>query len=252
MESNVEWQKWGEIDPLYGVAAWGGKGKCEQKPWKDEEFYHFGELDWTDFIKHWEQYGVKPICCLEIGCGAGRITKHLASYFESVKAVDVSEGMVNYAKKNVQVSNIDFHVTNGLDLPFEDSSVGAVFSTDVFQHFDSLLDASSYFREINRVMDENGSLMIHLPIYSWPRLKITPVYRILYKLYTFCLATRAKCIRLLIKMGISKPFMVSQQYEIDWLYQELYKIGFREVEFRTFRITKLNTLYSFIFARKAG
>lgn len=24
--SNAEWEKWGELDPLYGVASWEGKG----------------------------------------------------------------------------------------------------------------------------------------------------------------------------------------------------------------------------------
>src|SRR5438094_7720902 len=40
--SNVEWQRWGEIDPLYGVAATTGRARSGPHPWTDEEFYERG------------------------------------------------------------------------------------------------------------------------------------------------------------------------------------------------------------------
>ena len=92
-ESNIEWKKWGEKDPLWGAASCPGKERDGTDPWTDEEFYELGEADWQDFIAHWRKYGVDNRSCLEIGCGAGRITLHLAKHFQNTYAVDVSEGM---------------------------------------------------------------------------------------------------------------------------------------------------------------
>ena len=52
-ESNIEWQKWGDVDPLWGVAAWVGRERQGRAPWTDEEFYKLGEMDWQDFFTHW-------------------------------------------------------------------------------------------------------------------------------------------------------------------------------------------------------
>ena len=54
MKSNVEWKKWGEVDPLYAVASWAGKQRGQSNPWTDEEFYELGRSDWADFVRHWQ------------------------------------------------------------------------------------------------------------------------------------------------------------------------------------------------------
>lgn len=164
-DSNTEWQKWGEFDPLWGVASWHGKRKQEGFPWTEDEFYKLGEMDWQDFVKHWSTYGLDTTSCLEIGCGAGRMTKQLAKTFAATHAIDVSAGMLEYARSNVQASSVEFHLTEGVEIPLPDESVSAVFSVHVFQHFDSLNNASAYFNQVARVMAPNSSLMIHLPIH---------------------------------------------------------------------------------------
>lgn len=70
LASNKEWKKWGEIDPLFGVASWQNKQRDGSNPWTDQEFYQLGDSDWKDFSRHWEMYGVSRESCLEIGCGA--------------------------------------------------------------------------------------------------------------------------------------------------------------------------------------
>src|SRR5258708_2555315 len=97
LKSNTEWKQWGKDDPLWGVASWDGKQKGGASPWTDEEFYALGESDWQDFLRHWRQYGIDTRSCLEIGCGAGRITRQLAKSFDRVYGVDVSEDMIRRA-----------------------------------------------------------------------------------------------------------------------------------------------------------
>jgi ubiquinone/menaquinone biosynthesis C-methylase UbiE len=174
-DSNTEWERWGEIDPLYGVAAAKGRERGGKNPWSDAEFYERGQQHWQRFHPAWRRYGIDCRNCLEIGCGAGRITAQLAGVFAMVEAVDVSKGMIDYAVAHVTAPNVRFHLTDGTALPLESASITAVFSTHVFQHFDSIDQATLTFREIARVLAPGGSIMIHLPMYRWPVFHRAPM-----------------------------------------------------------------------------
>ncbi len=100
-------------DPLFGVATWAGKEKDGSSPWTEEEFYALGESDWRDFVSHWQHYGVSKQSCMEIGCGAGRITKSLATYFDHVIAVDVSPDMIDCARRAIKSGNVEFSLIDG-------------------------------------------------------------------------------------------------------------------------------------------
>jgi ubiquinone/menaquinone biosynthesis C-methylase UbiE len=248
LASNKEWGKWGELDPLFGVSTWQNKEKDGSNPWIDQEFYQLGESDWKDFSRHWEMYGVNRESCLEIGCGVGRITNQLASYFNQVHAIDVSEKMIEYAKKHISSSSVSFRLSKGVDIPLADQSVFSVFSTHVFQHFDSLSVADWYFAEISRTMKTDGTLMIHLPIYKWPSES-----RILKKIYAAQKTMgdiRARGKRLLMDYGMAKPLMRGLSYPVEYFYEVLPKYGFDDVEIAVF-VTKINNApHSFILARK--
>lgn len=88
------------------------------------------------------------------------MTAQLAREFTIVHAANVSQGMIGYAKARVTDSNVHFHLTDGGVLPLESASVSAAFSTHVFQHFDSLAQATTSFREIARVLTPHGTMMI--------------------------------------------------------------------------------------------
>ncbi len=248
MKSNIEWKKWGEIDPLYGVASWKDRGKGGKTPWQDREFYELGRSDWLDFKKHWEQYGVDHGRCLEIGCGAGRITMHMAADFKRVTALDVSDDMLRYARERIRDKHVEFTLSDGDRLPVPDESVTAVFSTHVFQHFNSLKDATGVFKEVYRVLGDNGSLMIHLPVYRWPIP--SPVFSRTYSLWRKINDLRAGFRRFLIKRGKWRPLMMELHYELDWLYRLLDGLGFTDIELRIIRVRSNKDPHPFIFARK--
>src|ERR1700720_1072129 len=74
-----------------------------KKDWTDEEFFSSGEKTvseeiLTDMINICQGINPKQMRVLEIGCGAGRITRALAGLFGEVHAVDVSGEMVNKAR----------------------------------------------------------------------------------------------------------------------------------------------------------
>ena len=167
LKSNTEWQQWGREDPLWGVATWANKHKDGSSPWTEEEFYAVGQSDFQDFLHQWQHYGLNSASCLEIGCGAGRLTKQLAATFQKVYAVDVSADMIARAR-NAVGSNVQFSLIDGLHLPHSDNSVTAVFSALVLQHLDNAELGFTYFREFFRVLEPGGTLMIQIPLYRQP------------------------------------------------------------------------------------
>lgn len=248
--SNVEWKAWGKIDPLYAVATWQGKQKGGDSPWNNEEFYSLGKQDWHRFLTLWQTNGLtKSNAGLEIGCGAGRLTVHAANYFADLYAIDVSEHMIEYAKSEVPSSNVHFYVTDGVEIPLTDNQVGAVFSTHVFQHFDSLAHARLYFQEIYRVLSTDGSMMIHLPVHLWPS-SASPVFERMYNWWKAFGDLRASANRILVARGLStQPVMRYLSYPADWLYDVLGEQGFTNIDIK-FTLASNSVLHPFLFAKK--
>jgi ubiquinone/menaquinone biosynthesis C-methylase UbiE len=249
MKSNQDWIEWGKRDPLFAVSAWPGHERGGPQAWTDEGFYELGKSDWTDFIDRWLTYGVDTSSCLEIGSGAGRLTKYMARTFDHVYAVDVSAEMLDYAKRNIEAENVTFVLTNAWDLPLDAESVTAAFSAHVFQHFDSPNDGAKYFKELARILTNKGSLMIHLPLHAFPSegTRFSSGVRLLYSLRKKAGDVRAATFRRLAK---SKPFMRRLSYEMAWTSNLLRQLGFTDVEFTFFSVTSNDSLHSFVFARK--
>ena len=234
LESNVEWQKWAKVDPLFGVSTVSGKERTGQHPWTVEELYLLGEAVWADFRPPWESYGLKKDSCLEIGCGVGRITHELVKTFVAVTAIDVSPEMIGTARaKN---PNVTFSLTDGTTIPAGENSFTAVFSCEVFQHLDNRDAAFAYFREIFRVLKPNGTCMIHIPIAILPLSHVWPamgkLQSFLWRFSDRWVHVKAQLKRMLIKHLDRKPFYRMLQYEPDQLLSRLTDIGFADIEIR--------------------
>jgi ubiquinone/menaquinone biosynthesis C-methylase UbiE len=166
--------------------------------------------------------------------------------------VDVSRDMVEYARRHVDSEIVSFHISNGCVLPLADNSVTAGFSTDVFQHFEQAAFAKEYFRELFRFLTPGGSIMIHLPLYLFPR-RMRPVYSGLHRMWRAGNSLQATMRRVLLKRGFGNPFMFGIRYEIDELYEFLHRLGFGDIEISFFEISGEGArldLRSYLFARK--
>ena len=127
--------------------------------WTDEEFFASGEKA----LEHEIQTDLINICqgklpgemrVLEIGCGAGRVTKALAKFFGEVHAVDVSGEMVRQAAAAlVDHTNAFVYQNNGMDLAVvPDLEFDFAFSSIVFQHIPSRDIIENYVREVHRLL----------------------------------------------------------------------------------------------------
>jgi ubiquinone/menaquinone biosynthesis C-methylase UbiE len=249
VKSNTEWKYWGEKDPLFGVAAWKGRDKGGANPWSEEDFIRLGELDWEDFRNRWQRFGLDNGHCIEIGCGAGRITRCLARDFKRVDATDISESMIKYARKLVGGTNVKFHLVENCQIPVESASATAVFSTHVFQHFDGKSDVLSYFQEISRALRPGGSMMIHIPLFTWP--EGTPLLsKGLYRIAKYAQQSKADIKRLFIRSGKPVCLMRMSSYETGWLVSILTNLGFEEIELMSFATQSNNSSHPFVLAKK--
>lgn len=95
---------------------------------------------------------------LEIGCGIGRMTKHLAALFGEVYAVDVSAEMIRQAQARLQgLQNVRLFETSGQDFTlFPDQSFDVIFSAYVFQHIPSAAIIRSNLIDAWRVLKPGG------------------------------------------------------------------------------------------------
>jgi SAM-dependent methyltransferase len=95
---------------------------------------------------------------LEIGCGPGRLIKHLSRHFGEIHGVDVSDEMIALARERLKnIPHAHVHATNGSSLDrFADESFDVVYSYAVFQHIPSRAVVLEYMREIARVLKPGG------------------------------------------------------------------------------------------------
>jgi len=127
--------------------------------WTDEEFFASGEntvieelLSDLGNICQGKPPGEMRV--LEIGCGAGRVTRALAKFFGEVHAVDVSGEMVRLAQEALRdFPNAFVYQNNGKDLAVvPDRQFDFAFSFIVFQHIPSRDIIESYVREVHRLL----------------------------------------------------------------------------------------------------
>jgi SAM-dependent methyltransferase len=131
--------------------------------WSSEEFYDSGRLNvfheiLTDLGNVCQGMNAKAMKVLEIGCGAGRMTRALAQVFGEVYAVDVSGEMIAKAREGLaDLPNVHLFQNNGADLAvLGDVRIDFAFSYIVFQHIPSRQVIYSYVREVHRLLRPGG------------------------------------------------------------------------------------------------
>jgi len=130
-----------------------------RQEWTDEEFFRSGrqtveEEILTDMTNICQGRDPKQMKVLEIGCGAGRVTRALADVFGEVHGVDVSKKMIRLARRALaDRPNAHFYKNNGMDLAVvPDIQFDFAFSIIVFQHIPSLGIIENYIREVHRLL----------------------------------------------------------------------------------------------------
>jgi SAM-dependent methyltransferase len=95
---------------------------------------------------------------VEIGSGVGRLTRVIAARAASVRALDISERMLELARdQSPNLDNVTWLLGDGESLAgIESASADAVISHVVFQHIPDPRVTLGYVREIGRVLRPGG------------------------------------------------------------------------------------------------
>jgi ubiquinone/menaquinone biosynthesis C-methylase UbiE len=100
---------------------------------------------------------------LEIGCGIGRMTRHLAAVFGEIVAVDISGEMIRQARARLGgLGNVRFAETSGTDFKeLPDDYFDLAFTVYVFQHVPSVEVIRSNIIDAFRTLRPGGLLKFH-------------------------------------------------------------------------------------------
>jgi SAM-dependent methyltransferase len=127
----------------------------QRQDWTDAEFFESGQRTvseeiLTDMINICQGKDPKRMRVLEIGCGAGRVTRALAGVFGEVYGVDISGEMVRQARSALaDLPHVHIFQNNGKDLEVLGSMrFDFAFSSIVFQHIPSREVIESYVRAV--------------------------------------------------------------------------------------------------------
>jgi SAM-dependent methyltransferase len=152
----AEWDKRAKENARYYIATDLGE-------WSDKEFFESGRENvrreiLTDMTNICQGRDPKQMSVLEIGCGAGRITRALAETFGQVYAVDISGEMVAQARKSLEdLPNVHIFQNNGIDLSgLGNTTIDFAFSYIVFQHIPSCEVIYGYVREVHDRLRPGG------------------------------------------------------------------------------------------------
>ena len=143
--------------------------------WELDEFFRSGNEDVDAIVVP----DLSVICggrdpqqlrILEIGCGVGRMTKHLATIFGEVHGVDVSGEMVVRGRELLsEIKNARLHETSGTDLAlFPDGYFDFAFSYRVFEHIPYRDVILGYIEEAHRVLRPGSLFKFQIHTATWP------------------------------------------------------------------------------------
>jgi SAM-dependent methyltransferase len=177
---------------------------------------------------------------VEIGCGVGRMTRVLAERTADIRAIDVSQRMLDEAQRlNPELDNVEWILGDGKSLAaIPSSSADVCHSFVVFQHIPDPRITLGYVREMGRVLRPGGLAFFQVSNEPAIHRKRPLGWRLRFNL--LALAGRAP-------HGQSNPAWRGSSIDLD----ELRSVG-REVDLEVARIVGSGTIYCLVLMRKGA
>ena len=188
-----DWERLAEVDAMWAVlTAPGRKGGR----WDADEFFATGETEVEHVVSTAAGLGLsRRERALDFGCGVGRLTRALGRRFEHALGLDISEGMVEQARRlNADVPACEFRVNAAPDLgSLESDAFDLVYSSIVLQHLPSVQDVDRYVAEFLRVTRPDGVVVFGVP-------RHIP--------FPWSLQPRRRVYAVLRRLGVSEPWLL--------------------------------------------
>jgi SAM-dependent methyltransferase len=137
--TDAEWEKFGAADPYYGVATDPRYHKANLTPEHRTDFFLSGAEHVANVLANIKQHvdpHFSPKLALDFGCGVGRLVVPMANFAGSVVGIDVSQSMLDEARKNCDQRGLkNVTLLRGDDcLSAVNGSYDFINSFIVFQH----------------------------------------------------------------------------------------------------------------------
>lgn len=107
---------------------------------------------------------------VDLGCGTGATAIHASKYFRKIIAVDVSEVMINQAKKKAEqqgITNIEFVNAGFLSYEHETKPADIVVTKAAFHHLPDFWKQVALLK-MNKMLDVEGILYICDVVFQFP------------------------------------------------------------------------------------
>lgn len=142
---------------LEGLTAGGARRSMGAGELTDAEFDESGRVQAAELSAFVAADGR----VLDLGCGMGRVLKHIAPYCREAVGLDVSNRMLSLARKRIAgIENVSLARGSGADLSmFEDDSFDFCYAIQMFHQIERE-DTIKYLVEIERVLKPGGSLYV--------------------------------------------------------------------------------------------
>lgn len=126
----------------------------------DEPYYRYKR---EKFVKLLKSLSFKDQSVLEVGCGpGGNLSEICPSKPAHLVGVDISQDMIDLAKKNVQCEGVELIKIDGQGLPFEDKTFDLCFTATVLQHNTDHQMMETILRDLCRVSKKYVVLFEHI------------------------------------------------------------------------------------------
>jgi len=164
-----EWEKFGRNDPYYGVMTLDRFHKGKLNKQSLIEFFNSGQefIDYgLDTIRTTFQEEFSLNRALDFGCGVGRCAIPLARVCPVVVGVDISDSMLEEARRNCieqSITNIEL-VKSTDDLSNVPGNFDLIFSSFTFQHIPRKR-GEKILKNLMKLLSENGVAVIDILIY---------------------------------------------------------------------------------------
>src|SRR5215207_11660461 len=93
-----DWDELSELDPYWAILS---DRSRRFGRWDLDEFFASGIAEVTQVLRTGRRHGLpaKRRDALDFGCGAGRLTRALAAEFENCLGLDISQQMIDEARR---------------------------------------------------------------------------------------------------------------------------------------------------------
>lgn len=115
-----------------------------------------------------------PASVLELACGTGRLTRHLAARLRpdaNIMATDVNPAMLQFAQRAITDPRVAWSVVDAVELPYPDATFDLVVAQFGVMFYSDRMKA---YREALRVLKPGGRLLFT----CWDQLEANPAARI--------------------------------------------------------------------------